>query len=1110
MRGPLWRRWWWSPRIWWARTTREAETRAGHSWQRRYRAQAATMPTRSRWWLRQRWWSVVALVVLLVVVTCLVTEALLPGYRIVADLVNDHVLGGRLPDGRGVRLPPGWNPCEDPNRTDCAAVSKFFAPLVAAALGLAFFYLVYQRRVHHWYKRRARLSATALVPTADPSIDRVVGRDELCEVLIERIRDPQVRCPVVLVGGVGTGKTAIAVELTRQLARRGILPVPVRMRDVEITAELDFEALAKKRFQSLVDARLFSDSSGGRIWRHLRMGNRIAVIADGLHEPFGRDEEQSEENVLREAISQATEARLPLIVTSRPYDPLRGMRAILVGLEPLCEGAALEYGLDGTPEVASSSWGQVVDLVKGADVTDSPFFLTVIRALHRCDRLPRLSRAEAAGVLRPVDRYEARWRLLDAWRDALLDGALKRDVSRSRDDRSITLEVLSAFACLALLRGVSHLDHQRVLQERSADQREVLRALRGRLKRIRPETLDHHITHAFVEGAEWAIVDVRQSEAQFRHGIVQAYLGMCYLTDRTLLDRLLRSLSTSRRNPEALIALTLLSRHLAAERRDRPSLPGLLPVPQRQEPVARLVRHLRKTARPEKDPCWRSEMYAAAVEIDTSARRPVHAELIREIDNGWEATDVGSVPNRPVNEAKLQLVRRIGDAARLVADRSRTRRTAPGGLADGAAPEPDYTAFFRMVSREGSYRVRLAAAREIGLGGRAAVRGLRQVGGLGPREMRRSTAADRRSEHLAYWEQQLRGWILPLLYQSAHQDAEGGPLGPVPEAAQVGGDLREWLCALEAYHPARPETYFPITSEMAFAQGFRLAANIRRPLVGRTPSHRSFLVEKAERALAHSRFWYSQLVLLQALTLFSLPFDPAEPLPRQESGANPYGLVRHWLRIAGQAAQGRTPGRTHPFLLEAGRLCVRALLSRRPERFCWIDEQETSSRVGSSAAPAQVRREQSLWIPDSSGWSVLTPHAQRLLADVMLLLNLADRGDLLIDREDRLTRADRPDLPPCLASDRRPLRPDRTLTTSESCSPGATCLDDCPFRLCPLPAEGESQPHELDQNFCARQADLTSLSYLLSARSPWQNTPRAQLRQFWRRMSERRLPEWRR
>ncbi|SCL26181.1 hypothetical protein [Micromonospora inyonensis] len=1085
-----------------AKLTRTVETRVSGEEQQWRRVRADRLPTRSRRWPRHPWWTVLAVVVVLVVAVCLVAQVLNPLYHLFFPPQGRRWLGERLPELR--------NPCAGERQAPCTTLAQFFSPLIGAALGLALFYVLSKQRVHRWYNRRARASATALVATADPSVDRVVGRDELCEVLIERIRDPQVRSPVVLVGGVGSGKTAIIVELTRQLARRGIVPVPVRMRDARLAEDLTFEELARRRFQELVDAQLFSDGSGTRIWRHLRMSNRIAVLADGLHEPFGRDEEQREENVLREAISQAAEARLPLIVTSRPYDPLRGMRAILVGLEPLGEGAALEHGLDGTPGAAPSSWARIVALIKAADVTDSPFFLTVIRALHRSDRLPRLSRAEAGGVVRPMDRYEARWQLLDAWRTALLDGTLKRDVSRSRDDRAITLEVLSAFACLALVRGTSHLEYQEMTRGHDAEHRAILGRLHDGLgNRVRTNLLDH-ITHAFVEGAEWAVVDVRRTEAQFLHGVVQAYLGMRYLTDPKLLGRLLGSLITSRRNPEALIALTLLSRHLAAQRSDRPPLAERLPLAPREEPVARLVRHLREQARSEKDLCWRFELYAAAVESDTSARRPVHADLLREIAEQWEDAGIGHVPNRPANQARLQLVRRIGDAARLIVDRARTCRTERGVRADRAGPEPNYAAFFRLAGREGSYRVRLAAAREIGLGGREAVRGLRQVGGLGPEEMPRSTTADRRSEHLTYWEQQLRGWILPLLYQSAHQDTEETPLGPTPEITQVGGDLRKWLRALEAYHPARPEHYFPITSEIAFAQGFRLAANIRRPLVGRTPSDRSFLVEKAERTLAHSRFWYSQLVLLQALTLFSLPVDPAEPLPRREHGANPYGLVRHWLRIAGQAVRGRPPGPPHPFLLEAGRLCVRALLSRRPERYCWIDERETSSRVGSSSTVAEVRREQSLWIPDSSGWSVLTPHAQRLLADVMLLLNLADRGDLLIDREDRLTRADRADLPPCLTSDRRPLRPDRTLESSESCSPGATCLDDCPFRLCPLPAEGEPQPHELDQNFCARQADLTSPRYLLSARSPWQNTSRSQLRQFWRRMSERQLPEWRR
>ncbi|MEV5821655.1 hypothetical protein AB0L22_21060 [Micromonospora haikouensis] len=62
----------------------------------------------------------------------------------------------------------------------------------------------------------------------------------------------------------------------------------------------------------------------------------------------------------------------------------------------------------------------------------------------------------------------------------------------------------------------------------------------------------------------------------------------------------------------------------------------------------------------------------------------------------------------------------------------------------------------------------------------------------------------------------------------------------------------------------------------------------------------------------------------------------------------------------------------------------------------------------------------------------------------------------------------------------------------------------------PAAHRGERLPHEMDQNFCARQRDLATLRYIFDARAPWQNGDYVGLRRFWREMSERQLPNWRR
>jgi len=79
-------------------------------------------------------------------------------------------------------------------------------------------------------------------------------------------------------------------------------------------------------------------------------------------------------------------------------------------------------------------------------------------------------------------------------------------------------------------------------------------------------------------------------------------------------------------------------------------------------------------------------------------------------------------------------------------------------------------------------------------------------------------------------------------------------------------------------------------------------------------------------------------------------------------------------------------------VVEAIRLAVLALETGQPERFIWIDESGVAARIGSRPANPGAPRKHNLWIPPSTGWTALQPRAQQLVADVLLLLNLAERG----------------------------------------------------------------------------------------------------------------------
>ncbi|GHJ54208.1 hypothetical protein Nm8I071_35150 [Nonomuraea sp. TT08I-71] len=1086
MRGPLWRGWLWTPRTWVAVTFRKTATWFQGRSQEHARLKAAHPAAAARWWHRPWWWYAFGAFTAVVLMVWVLTQFVLPLWNIGFD--------------RKVGFPPTeWfhnQVCKD-NGEQCKKITGFFAALFPLPILLAVFYLFTRRYVEPAYLGIARRTPEELVTTSNDVLADVIGRNELCEVLIERVRDRGIRCPMVLVGGVGAGKSAILLRLTHELARRGIVPIVLRVRDLEFKDGLDFEKAARKHFIDFIDPLLYSGAQGDRLWRQLRWSNQIAVLADGLEELGGADQHGQEgqyDSVLRDAFTRAAHNRLPLIAATRPYDPLRSMPTVIVELEPLSESHALAFGL-GDDQGQSAEAAVLTRLINDADATESPLYLKLIRDLNKYQRLPHgLSGDPGPGTAnRPADRAEIRLKLFHAWREALEQGYVCEDFAHNAAERGRVLDVVSAFACIGLLENSLSVKYEDLAKNGDWAQpgtpyhlifEELDKRVRGGLD-VRSRV---DLVTAVTAAGEFSLVGLDPEGLRFQHGVIQAFLAEQFLIKPDVRQALLPKLIRDEPSHESLIALTLLSREDFGP-----------------DVSADLVARLRKQADQGANKCWRLETYAAALEIGCVMSPPMHTDITNEVLSRWRDFHEGDVGDRPLDEAKVALVRRWGDTARLVTDDRHRRPSRHGGsklrelsvfLGGRRHVETQtYSILYQLAAQETSYRVRLAAAKEIGLGGWPAAGELIEGGHL--RALRTERSTDRRGP----WERQLRGWLVPLLHLSTLHDV--GDPRTLPPQTGTDGCLREWLTELAAGE-------LGLHAEIALAQGFRLAANVRRLPRGRPIGDRSALIEKAELALARSRFWYSQLVLLQALTLFSLPIEPGELLPARGHGANPVGLVQHWLQVAGSEVPNRDRCTAHPFLLAVGRLCVSALITRQPERFCWIDENDTAGRVGACSPSTDVRRVQRLWIPDSMGWSVLEPRAERLLADVMLLLNLADRGDSLAVREERLRRADRCELPPCLTADRTAMEPQRSVHGGEACTPGATCLDDCPFRLCPLPAKGEPLPHRMDQNFCARQADLATLRYLLPASAPWQSVPRAEMRRFWRQMSWRDLPRFHR
>jgi hypothetical protein len=338
--------------------------------------------------------------------------------------------------------------------------------------------------------------------------------------------------------------------------------------------------------------------------------------------------------------------------------------------------------------------------------------------------------------------------------------------------------------------------------------------------------------------------------------------------------------------------------------------------------------------------------------------------------------------------------------------------------------------------------------------------------------------------------------------------------------------LAHWIDCTRQDVPGRSQAPFPISTEIALAQGFKYAANRRRRHPHARPEARVHLAEQAMEMLKDARFWFSQLTLIHALCLWEMP-EPDTPRPDNAAnrgdgratrsshrrGDNPEAIVGSWLKTA------RNPD--HPFVAAAGELAVKALQTRQPERFIWIDEIGVLSKVGSRAMqwapdkrPASYSRQitggqpatyrkHNLWIPPSSGWASLAPRAQQLIADVLLLLNLAERGERPKQIEQRLKRTDCSDLPPCLTDDRSPLDPKRTVGAADTSAPGTNCMDGCQFRLCPYPPNGvELHRAELSEAFCRSQQALLGKGFG-SNTAPWQAIKPADLKHFWAQMADR-------
>ncbi|MGX4733980.1 ATP-binding protein [Kitasatospora griseola] len=593
-------------------------------------------------------------------------------------------------------------------------------PFLLTAFGVTVFLLVGYRWTRKPVVVKARKRPQDLVPTAGTIIDEIVGRDELSQVIAQTLRNRRTRRPYVLIGGVGVGKTAVLVELTRMLAEHGAVPVPVRLRDATVDGELDFEALGRSCFLREAGRGVLFSGQLDRTWRQLRLDDKVVVIADGLEEALLDDAHRDDrDNLIRRAIDRANRDGLPLVVASRPHAPLESSPAAIAVLEPLSEEAALDYVLRDAEEVDERRLDWIVET---AGVTDSPFYLQIARRLREVGLLEHLALREQPDRLdtRTQDAAALRLGLLDTYRTALEEGRLYGDLVLDRRERQKTIQIMAALACLGLIQDslevtfddlVTAYEETRPdaakpaepqsdavrltvsVQQRGAIWEALTARFGGQEKwlgdRYSPNELRTELARFARNGQQLGLVTSHENKVRFPHSILQAYLGFHLLSTiddqnkiQALVEQALQPPGPSR---ELLIALVLLSRHGQGPTAPGPSEPlRHLAVTDSVDDFPSQERHdswtlaevLCAAAKGRHDAKF-FDLYAAALEIDSVGPESVQPAIAVSLANRWpEVNQQIKDDQRTVEEAKLGLVRRFGAALREV-DQHRGRCT-PG------------------------------------------------------------------------------------------------------------------------------------------------------------------------------------------------------------------------------------------------------------------------------------------------------------------------------------------------------------------------------------------------------------------------------------------------
>lgn len=978
----------------------------------------------------------------------------------------------------------------------CTIASSIFFTVVPLVVGSFVFVFWRLRRVQRPLVKLARSTPAEIVDTAGEIVGNVVGRDDVCEMLIDNLRERDRRRPYVIVGGIGVGKTAALVRLTQLLAERGAVPIPIRLRDVQ--DNLDFLEMARDKFLRETQSSTWLAAEAERAWSRLRKIDKIVVLADGLEEAFaGAGVDQQRDHRVRAAVRQARKRGYPLVIASREHDALDALDAALLHLEPINSEAALEYVQEPRPTEDEQRLGWIIER---AHVVETPLYLQMVRQLHESGQL-RHTTVGPTGIqhemleTRDADRVQLRMNLAKGWLEALVAGNLEIPAARvplNAAQREAAILHLAALACCGLANDtleVTFTMFESAASNRNGVSTPVFPKLREGLQAMLDEAVNKHSTDsvevvrtetqrhrwenmqlAASNGVRLGLVESRKDGVRFPHSTMQAYLASL-LIGEALKDPSFRSRFTAP-GRELLIALGMFARRDAANATAADEacaeLPDEAAAADGQEALkwrSWLWRRLREAAGSASTEVKKLALLTAAVEVESLDIKSGDGQALKALVNAWTEANSWDETSR---EAKMLAVAGVGEAARRVPEVKPRRGAVVGARAHDTSSY--YLQLYRICVREDNYQIRLAAAHELGLGGQVAFNELKDTFQHDIGQFIKE-ADEVQAEGNERYSPTVKAWLLPMLVGSADKS---------DTAAKV---LREWLGYVGST--------MPLFLEAALAQGFKYAANRRPQHPYEMAETRGYLAARAEDMLQVAKSWYSRLTLLQALGLWAL--SGTLPSSRDEAEReDARAVVTRWAR--------REDGRPeHPLVQQACELVIKALEKRDPERFLWIDESSVVTTVGSRSMRRRPHALRTLWIPPSAGWLVLDRRAQQLVADILILLTLAERGGTVDDWAGNLKRINRSELPLCLSEERCDhLEPAKQAGVTQR-SPGERCKSGCHVGLCPYPPKGQ-QPYrvEFGEAFCRRQREL-----VLSGRAPWQHATRVELRKFWMEMEKR-------